>query len=158
MKTFSHLRQYLAEFFLEWDMFKIKVVEKIKIHILCSMTFPRKSHHLWENVEKYGGARETADDIMAARCMLDNKGYTRANTMSRPCTHTNPPTPTHICNTHCFSTTKMATRTRLSVTLYVYCLCCSHITARSSELIKFIVTAKVNGKWDSLTATNNMSA
>jgi hypothetical protein len=31
MKTFSHLWQYLAEFFLEWEMFQIKAVEKIKI-------------------------------------------------------------------------------------------------------------------------------
>jgi hypothetical protein len=32
MKTFSHLWQYLAEFFLEWEMFQIKVVEEIKPH------------------------------------------------------------------------------------------------------------------------------
>jgi hypothetical protein len=28
--TFSHLYQYLAEFFLEWEMCQIKFVEKIK--------------------------------------------------------------------------------------------------------------------------------
>ena len=39
MKTFSHLWQYRAEFFLEWEMFRIKVVEKIKIHILCPIIF-----------------------------------------------------------------------------------------------------------------------
>jgi hypothetical protein len=39
MKTFTHLWQYLAEFFLEWEIFQIKVVEKIKTHILCSETF-----------------------------------------------------------------------------------------------------------------------
>ena len=39
MKTYPHLWQYLAEFFLEWEFFQIKVVEKIKTHILCSVTF-----------------------------------------------------------------------------------------------------------------------
>jgi hypothetical protein len=73
MKTFSHLWQYLAEFFLEWELFQIKVVEKIKIHILCPITFfsPRKSRRLSDNVEKYGVAREQASHNMAARRMLD---------------------------------------------------------------------------------------
>jgi hypothetical protein len=58
MKTFSHLWQYLAWFFLECEMFQIKVVKKIKTHNLCSVTFFQKSRHLWDNVEKYGGARD----------------------------------------------------------------------------------------------------
>jgi hypothetical protein len=43
MKMFSLLWQYLTEFFIEWGMFRIKVVEEIKTHILCSVTFSRKS-------------------------------------------------------------------------------------------------------------------
>ena len=43
MKTFSHLWQYLAgylaELFLEWEMFQIEIVEKMKTRILCSVTF-----------------------------------------------------------------------------------------------------------------------
>ena len=39
MNTLAHLWQYLAEFFLEWEMFEIKAVEKIKTRILCSVTF-----------------------------------------------------------------------------------------------------------------------
>jgi hypothetical protein len=39
MNMFSYLWKYLDEFFLKWDMSQIKVVEKIKIHILCSATF-----------------------------------------------------------------------------------------------------------------------
>jgi hypothetical protein len=42
MKTYTCLWQYLAEFFLEWEIFQIKVVEKIKIHILCSVSYFRK--------------------------------------------------------------------------------------------------------------------
>ena len=41
MKTFVNLRQYLAEVFLELEMFQTKFVEKIKIHILCSNTGAR---------------------------------------------------------------------------------------------------------------------
>jgi hypothetical protein len=63
MKTFSHFLQYLAKFFLEWEMFQTKVVEKIKTHILRSVTFFRKSFRLWDNVEKFGRAGEASDDI-----------------------------------------------------------------------------------------------
>ena len=70
MKTFRHLRPCLSDFFLEWEMFHTKVVQKIKIHILCSVTIFQKSCRLRDNVEKCGGATEAAD-IMAARCMLD---------------------------------------------------------------------------------------
>ena len=71
MKKFSHLWQYLPYFFLEWEMFQIKLVEKIEIHVLCSVTFSRKACRLWVNVEKCGRASEAADDNMAhGRCML----------------------------------------------------------------------------------------
>ena len=36
MKTNARLWQYIAEFFLEWEMFQTKFVEKIKTHVLCS--------------------------------------------------------------------------------------------------------------------------
>ena len=35
MNTYVNLWQYLADFFLEYNMCQIKVVEKIKTHILC---------------------------------------------------------------------------------------------------------------------------
>jgi hypothetical protein len=54
MNTFLHLWQYLAEFFLEWEIFQTKLVEVIKTHILCSTTFLRETCSLWENAEKYG--------------------------------------------------------------------------------------------------------
>jgi hypothetical protein len=34
-------------------MFHAKVVQKIKTHILCLVTFFRETCHLWDNVEKY---------------------------------------------------------------------------------------------------------
>ena len=44
---------YLAQFFLEWEVFETNFVEKIKTHILCSVIFFRKLYRLWDNVEKY---------------------------------------------------------------------------------------------------------
>jgi hypothetical protein len=72
MEMFSHLWQYVAEFFLEWEMYQMQFVEKIKIHILRSVPFPpppppRKSRRLWDNVEKYGGATE--DEKKYSACL-----------------------------------------------------------------------------------------
>jgi hypothetical protein len=55
-------------------MFQKKVVEKIKTHILCSVTFFfRKSRRLRDNVEKYCTARQPTDySTEHAHCMLDN--------------------------------------------------------------------------------------
>ena len=39
MKTFRHLWYYIAEFFSEWEIFQIEIVEKINTHILRSVTF-----------------------------------------------------------------------------------------------------------------------
>jgi hypothetical protein len=76
MKTDIHFLSYLAQFFLEWEMFQTKVVEKIKTHILCSVTFFRKSCRLWDNVGKYCRVGRATDGNMAhARCVLDTYGY-----------------------------------------------------------------------------------
>jgi hypothetical protein len=50
-----------------------KLVEQIKAHVLCSITFFFNSCHLWDNVENYCRARQATDDnMMHAHCMLDN--------------------------------------------------------------------------------------
>jgi hypothetical protein len=41
MKTLSNLWQYFGEFFLEWEIFQNKVVEKIKTHFIYSNIFPK---------------------------------------------------------------------------------------------------------------------
>ena len=72
MKTFRQLWKYVAESFLEWEIFQIKAVEEIKIHSLRFVTsFPRKSCRLWDDVRKYFGAREAADNTVYARWMVD---------------------------------------------------------------------------------------
>jgi hypothetical protein len=57
-------------------MFRTKVVDKFKTHILCSVTLFRKSCRLWDNVEKYRRAEQATDDNMAlVHCMIYLKGY-----------------------------------------------------------------------------------
>jgi hypothetical protein len=91
-------------------MFQKKVGEKIKTHILCSVTFFfRKSCSLWEDDRKYCRAGQTTNDNMTHTYrMLDIEGY--KNTL-------------RLCNIHCFPTATLAARTRLNVTLYyIACL------------------------------------
>ena len=102
--------EYLAQFFLEWETFQTKVIEKIKTHILCSITFFRKSCRLWDNVEKYCRPGQATDDNMAhAHCIWIRKA--RKHTL-------------RICNTCCLPSAAMVARTPLIVTLYVHGLSC----------------------------------
>jgi len=66
MKTYVHL-WYLAQFFLEWEIFQTNLYKKSK-HILCSITFfPRILYRLCDNVEKYGIARQARGDNIIRR-------------------------------------------------------------------------------------------
>jgi len=51
-------------------MFQTKVVEKLETHVLFSVTFYKKSHRLWDNVEKYCRAGHDTQDLAQARCIL----------------------------------------------------------------------------------------
>ena len=109
-KTDTHFLSHLAHFFLELEMFQTKVVEKIKTHVLCSVTFflIRYVHEIrWKNVLEQGTPQMTIWQM--AHCMLDTQGYK----------HT-----LRLCNAHCFSTATMVRRTHLNITLYVLCMCC----------------------------------
>ena len=68
MKTLSHFWQYLAELFVEWKMFQTKVVEKNTHFMFNNFCFLNRAVY---NVEKYCGARETVDNMMQARFMMD---------------------------------------------------------------------------------------
>jgi len=63
MKTYVHLWLYIAEFFLEWEMFTDN-----KNTILCSINPPPKSCRLWD-VEKYGTA-DYATRRMRSACRI----------------------------------------------------------------------------------------
>ena len=72
MKTDTHFWSYLAQFFLEWETFRTKVVEKIKKHILCSVTFFEYSAVYEKIWKKNCTTRQATDDNMAhANYMLD---------------------------------------------------------------------------------------
>jgi hypothetical protein len=62
MENYVHLWWYLTKFFLEWEMFQTKSVQKIKTHIVCLITLFCKSCHLQDDVEKYCTARHATDD------------------------------------------------------------------------------------------------
>jgi hypothetical protein len=51
-------------------MLQTKVIEKIKTHILCSITLSRKSFRLWDNEKNM-----VEGDTAHALCMLDISGY-----------------------------------------------------------------------------------
>jgi hypothetical protein len=52
------------------------IVEKIKTHILCTVTLFRKSYHWWDNMEKVSRAGESTDgNIKHQHFTLHMKGY-----------------------------------------------------------------------------------
>jgi hypothetical protein len=61
-----YVHEYLAEVFLEREMFQTKFVEKIKIHFtLYNSPPPPKWGRLCDNVKKYG--TDTGDNIIRHR-------------------------------------------------------------------------------------------
>jgi hypothetical protein len=74
-KTFAYLSEYLAEFFSDERCSRQKVVEKFKTYILCSISFFRKSCHLWYNVETFCTAGQATDGDIIRRmrfpCWID---------------------------------------------------------------------------------------
>ena len=51
MNTYIHFWSYLAQFFLEWEMFQTIFVYKTE-KIICSTTYFQKLFRLLDNVEK----------------------------------------------------------------------------------------------------------
>ena len=94
MKKFRHFWRYLAKFSTEWELFWKKVVEKMKTDILWSITFFRKSHRLWNNVEKYCGDRGATNDVTMWRI---RDGLARLYALMRMHTPTHPGTNVHAC-------------------------------------------------------------
>jgi hypothetical protein len=122
MKTLSHLWQYIAKFFSEWEMFWTKVEEKIKTHILCSVTFFRKPCHLWGNVDKCGGTTGATNYVTTWRTrMLDKQGYMHACVCTRPraWTHAHARAHTQIHNTYFCSTATVV----MWMLRYTYIVC-----------------------------------
>ena len=65
MNTFSHLRQYVAEIFLE--IFQINVMEKIVAYILCSVTLFYQNRAVYEITSKHVVGPEKPQTIWRIR-------------------------------------------------------------------------------------------
>ena len=107
MKTNIQFWPYLAQFFLQWKMFQMTVVENITTHILFSITFYRKSCLWRHNVEKYRKAAQTT--WLHDACAFHDR-YLRQQHTPR------------LCDTCSFSVTKTVARNHLDVTLNVHWL------------------------------------
>jgi hypothetical protein len=68
MKTYVHVWHYLAELFLEWEMFQSRGQNENTYFMFEN--FFRKSCLLWDNVEKYGRARQATDDNIIQRVAI----------------------------------------------------------------------------------------
>jgi hypothetical protein len=112
LKTSIHLWLYFAHFFLEWEMFQTSIVEKIKSHTLCSITFVRTLYHLWNNVKKINKKIELYRPLMTTWCM-HMWWITKATN-----TH-----PIEIWNTYCISNAILVAPLHLSFVLYMRIAC-----------------------------------
>jgi len=70
MKGTLHKDQYIfllyhACFFLKWEIFQSKVVEKIKTHIFCLVTFSKKNCAFYKIIWKYFVERGRKHENMA---------------------------------------------------------------------------------------------
>ena len=75
MKTIIHFLSYLSHFFLEIEMFQIEDTEKIKTHVLCSLTFFFKKHAVYKHVNNIPEWGRPQDNMAHVHCMLDTKVY-----------------------------------------------------------------------------------
>jgi hypothetical protein len=72
MKTTKHFLQVLAQFFLEWEIFQIKVVEKNQnTSFVFNNIFENRTVYetMWKNIVERKQAAE--DNMTHAHCMLD---------------------------------------------------------------------------------------
>jgi hypothetical protein len=95
MKTSSRLWQYLAKLFLEWEIFQIKVVEKIKTHILCSITFLFANVAVYETTSKNVAQPEGPQITSQYGAYKLHAGQARLHARTRMHTHTHPGIHTH---------------------------------------------------------------
>jgi hypothetical protein len=146
MKTFSHLWQYLAEFFLAWEMIQIRHIEKFKSNILFSKTFPPPPPPKTEPfvrlsksmVEPKRPQMAIWRPLRAGLIRLHALKHTSAPVHPHPHRYKRTRTHTHrgICKTYCFSTEIMVSWTHLHVTLHVYCLSCNILELLQEYLFK----------------------
>ena len=98
----------------------------MKTHILCSITFFRKLHRLWNNDEKYGEETGTTNDVTIWRirvaCWISKAtcSYAHAHAHAPGYPHTYTHTHTNNWYVLLFHSNNDS-QTRLNVTLFVHC-------------------------------------
>jgi len=137
VKTDIHFLPYLAHFFFEREMFQTRIKTKIKAHFMFKNFFLSENLVVyeirWKNILEQGRPQKTTRRMRIACWIIRLQRHTL-----------------RICNNYCFSSTTMVERTRLTVTLYIYCLSCSLYgvfpSARQPGVFKaFLVLFFVNG-------------
>ena len=101
---YIHFWSYLVQFFLEWEMFQTKFVQRIKTHVLCSVNYFRKECRLWNNMDR--ARPQMTMWLMRSACWI------------RKATNTHSEYVTIIA----FSTDTTDGRTGLDITLNTHCL------------------------------------
>jgi hypothetical protein len=101
MKTF-HVYDYVTDLFLQWQMFQIRIVEKIKTYFMfCGGFFPENRAVYEITPKNFVEARKDADNKAPARGILISKP-TRAQANARARISTSTHTHREICNNYCF--------------------------------------------------------
>ena len=101
------------------------------IHFMLNNIFFFENRAVYEIMSKYGVVTWSTNDVTIwhTRCMMDKQGYMHARACTRPraraqlCTCAHAHTRTNMQYLLLFHGNNDS-RTRLSVTLYVHCLCC----------------------------------
>jgi hypothetical protein len=73
MKVNKHLWYYVAELFLEWEVFQTKVIEKIKTRVMFSTFFSENRSFfgvMWKNMVEHIGQRWQYNKAYGP-CILD---------------------------------------------------------------------------------------
>ena len=114
-------------------MFEIKFVEKIKTHILYTVTFFDK---------------RAVYEKMCKNIVERVRSQMTIWRMPIPCWMPKATNIHKMCNTHCFCTAKIVVRTCLNVALYVHCMFCynrdSECLLRGANSILYIIQVNLS--------------
>jgi hypothetical protein len=92
-----HVYDYLSEFFLEWEILWIKVVEKLQINILCHFLFPSENRAVYEIMSKNVVEPERPQKVILRRiaCWISKATRVQAHASAIAPTSTHARTRTH---------------------------------------------------------------
>jgi BarA-like signal transduction histidine kinase len=104
MKTTKHFWSYLTKLFLEWEMFRTKVVEEFTKHFYIQWLFFLLENRavyeiMWKNIVERDRPQMTISHKRVACWIITKARHTLT-----------------LCNTYCSFTATMVARTCLSVT------------------------------------------